>query len=127
MDRETYRNANEFFEFYKHNFIVFYFTLFLALKEAICYGVYGCFSIEPPWVGDTERPITYFPESPSKMKVKFPLLNKYNRNTPHYVDVNDPENVKNFRINPNAKLFLIAHGYLESGDRPWVIPVYVKI
>lgn len=110
-----------------YRFISVYF-IFLAITEAICYGVYGCFSIAPPWVGDTERPITNFPESPSKMKVKFPLFNKYNRNTPHYVDVNDPENVRNFRINPNAKLFLIAHGYLESGDRPWVMFfIYFKI
>lgn len=86
----------------------------------MCYGVYGCFSLAPPWTGDTERPITYFPESPSKMNVKFRLYNRRSGKTVFNVDLNDPDNVKKFNINKNEKLFFITHGYLESGDRPWV-------
>uniref|UniRef100_A0A336LTX6 CSON000474 protein n=1 Tax=Culicoides sonorensis TaxID=179676 RepID=A0A336LTX6_CULSO len=95
--------------------------MIIAITDAICYGVYGCFSIAPPWTGDTERPITYFPESPSIINVKFPIFNKNNRNNPQLVDLNDPDKIKNYRINKNAKLFVVTHGYLESGDRPWIM------
>lgn len=90
------------------------------MTDAICYGVYGCFSIASPWSGNEERPIAILPESPTKMNVKFALFNKHNPDYPRFVDLNDPENVKNFRISKWAPLFFVTHGYLESGDRPWL-------
>lgn len=54
------------------------------------------------------------------MNVKFPMFNRHNKNIAYFIDLNDPDNVKNFKINKNEKLFFITHGYLESGDRPWV-------
>ncbi|XP_063705168.1 pancreatic lipase-related protein 2 [Culicoides brevitarsis] len=92
-----------------------------AITDAICYGVYGCFSLAPPWSGDTERPLTYFPESPSEMNVKFRLYNRRNKNGEFFVDLNDPDKVKTFKINKNAKLFFITHGYLEGGEQPWLL------
>lgn len=54
------------------------------------------------------------------MNVKFPMFNRHTKNKAYFIDLNDPDNVKNFKINKNEKLFFITHGYLESGDRPWV-------
>ena len=37
-----------------------------------------------------------------------------------YIDINDPDSVHDVGINPRGNIYIIAHGYLESGDRPWI-------
>jgi pancreatic triacylglycerol lipase len=36
------------------------------------------------------------------------------------IDINDPETILRVGINPKGHIYVIAHGFLESGDRPWV-------
>lgn len=36
------------------------------------------------------------------------------------IDINDPETIYRVGINPNGHIYVIAHGFLESGDRPWI-------
>jgi pancreatic triacylglycerol lipase len=68
--------------------------------------------------------ISYFlvfsPFSPSIINVKFPTFTSKNRNVPKFIDINDPETILEAGINAEASIFVIAHGFLESGDRPWV-------
>lgn len=39
---------------------------------------------------------------------------------PKFIDLNDPDGVQSLGINPNGSLFIVTHGYLESGDKPWI-------
>lgn len=88
-------------------------------KSPQCYGVYGCFSIEYPWTTVT-RPVSLYPESPSKINVNYPVFNRHSRFSPRKLDLNDPKKTKNIGINPYGNIYFIAHGYIDSGDRPWI-------
>uniref|UniRef100_U5ETF1 Putative pancreatic triacylglycerol lipase n=1 Tax=Corethrella appendiculata TaxID=1370023 RepID=U5ETF1_9DIPT len=88
-------------------------------NEVKCYGVYGCFPLSAPWT-DERRPIAYHPESPKKLDVQYPVFNRYTRDIPKFIDINDPDYVKRVGINPKGKIYFIVHGYIESGDRPWI-------
>ncbi|XP_019559646.3 pancreatic triacylglycerol lipase-like [Aedes albopictus] len=84
-----------------------------------CYGVYGCFPLGYPWV-DEKRPLAYHPRSPAQVDVRFPIFNKPIREHPKFVDINDPDDVKHLGVKGNGRLYVVTHGYIESGDRPWV-------
>lgn len=52
--------------------------------------------------------------------MKYPTFTNENRNHPTFIDINDPETILRAGINPRGHIYFIAHGFLESGDRPWV-------
>ncbi|GAB0094042.1 pancreatic triacylglycerol lipase [Sergentomyia squamirostris] len=89
------------------------------INDIKCYGVYGCFPITPPWTVKT-RPVSLYPESPSRIDPHFPVFNKNRRELPKFIDINDPDQIKNLDINPRGNIYFVSHGYLESGDRPWI-------
>lgn len=60
------------------------------------------------------------PFSPSIIDVKYPAFTNEKRNTPTFIDINDPETIRKVKIKTNGHIYFIAHGFLESGDRPWV-------
>lgn len=60
------------------------------------------------------------PFNPSILNVKYPAFTNTHRNTPRFIDINDPETILRVGINPDHHIYFIAHGFLESGDRPWV-------
>lgn len=60
------------------------------------------------------------PFSPSIIDVKYPAFTNENRNTPTFIDINDPETIRKVKIKTNGHIYFVAHGFLESGDRPWV-------
>lgn len=39
---------------------------------------------------------------------------------PKFIDLDDPDSVHDVGINPRGNIYFIAHGYLESGERPWI-------
>lgn len=82
--------------------------------------MFGCFHINGPWVTD-QRPISQFPESPMKINTRFAVYTKHNRHYPKYLSLNETDETKYSGIHPKATIYVIAHGYLDSGDRPWVI------
>lgn len=84
-----------------------------------CYGVYGCFSIEYPWTTET-RLVSLYPESPLRINPRYPVFHNDARMIPAFLDLNDPEATRQAGINPRGNIFMISHGYLESGDRPWI-------
>lgn len=89
------------------------------IGDTKCYGVYGCFPIAEPWMGET-RPFQLYPQSPSVMQVRYPVFNKNTRIVPKFIDINDPDQVHSVGINPQGSIYFISHGYLESGDRWWI-------
>ena len=88
-------------------------------NDIACYGVYGCFPITDPWTVET-RPVSVYPFSPRKLDVRFPVFHKKVRKIPKFIDINDPDTVHEAGINSRGNIYFIAHGYLESGDRPWI-------
>lgn len=89
-------------------------------EQPRCYGIYGCFPITPPWTSD-QRPISIFPENPMKINTRFAVYTKHNRHLPKYLSLNETDEAKFSGIHAKGNIYVIAHGYLDSGDRPWVI------
>lgn len=89
------------------------------VTETKCYGVYGCFPIDGPWQSPT-RQINHAPQKPSQIRARYPVFNRFHREMPKFIDLNDPDGVQSLGINPNGSLFIVTHGYLESGDKPWI-------
>lgn len=52
--------------------------------------------------------------------VKFKVYTKENRNLPRLIEVNTLEIIPDIGINPHAHIYAIFHGFLESGNRPWI-------
>lgn len=84
-----------------------------------CYGVYGCFPITPPWT-DERRPIALYPEPPAKVNVRFPVFNHRTRSFPKFINLDDPDYLHEVGINPTGPIYIITHGFLESGKAKWI-------
>lgn len=52
--------------------------------------------------------------------MKYPTFTDKNRSNPKFIDINDPETIYRVGINPKGHIYVISHGFLESGDRPWI-------
>lgn len=66
------------------------------------------------------RPVAFYPKSPVECNARYPVFNKSTKNLPKFIDINDPDHLKTVGINPNGKIYLVTHGYMESGNRPWI-------
>lgn len=88
-------------------------------KIPLCYGIYGCFPIDVPWTSE-HRPTGVFPEPPHKLNIKFHVYTQHNRWLPKYLDLNRPEEVRFSGINPKGMIYVIAHGYIDNGDKRWI-------
>ncbi|KAL0277659.1 UNVERIFIED_CONTAM: hypothetical protein PYX00_004877 [Menopon gallinae] len=83
-----------------------------------CYGIYGCFPIDYPWVS-ARRPVSWFPEPPEKVNPKYCLYTRRNIDTCDPLNVEHPELFTSFYV-PNARVYFIAHGFVDTGERPWI-------
>ncbi|XP_034480931.1 pancreatic lipase-related protein 2 [Drosophila innubila] len=90
------------------------------INEVKCFGVYGCFPINGPW-NTVTRTISVHPQKPSEIEPHFTLHTRRTMDQPKYIDLNDPDSVQGLGINKRGRLYLIVHGYLESGDIPWML------
>lgn len=88
-------------------------------NNVVCYGVYGCFPITPPWT-DERRPIALYPDKPSKINVHFPVFNHYTRTIPKFINLDDPDYIQDVGINPTGNIYFITHGFLQSGSARWI-------
>lgn len=52
--------------------------------------------------------------------MRFPVFNEKIRGLPEFIDINDPDTVYNLKLNPKGKIYVLVHGFLEAGDRPWI-------
>ncbi|XP_045130543.1 pancreatic triacylglycerol lipase-like, partial [Portunus trituberculatus] len=84
-----------------------------------CYGVYGCFSLGPPFFS-MARPINAFPLQPHELE---PTLCLYTRDTPAHCQRLPIFNVRAVRktsFRPDAEVKILTHGYLEHGEKRWL-------
>ncbi|BFY99446.1 hypothetical protein BsWGS_02486 [Bradybaena similaris] len=81
--------------------------------DQMCYDKVGCFSNDPPFATSSRRAV--LPESPDKLKTKYILYTRENRDTPVYLDARYPEDVTNvwpdFRERPTK---FIIHGFFHT-------------
>lgn len=94
-------------------------SLFLVDDTMICYGMYGCFSISSPWT-DINRPVTEFPDHPAKISPRYCLHTRYNRNYCQYLDHTNRSSIYRSFFTPFHKTYVVTHGFLENGDKPWL-------
>lgn len=85
-----------------------------------CFGVYGCFPINGPW-NTVTRTISVHPQKPSEIEPHYTLHTRRALDQPKYIDLNDPDSVQSMGINPHGRIYMLVHGYLESGDIPWML------
>lgn len=90
------------------------------INEVKCFGVYGCFPINGPW-NTVTRTIGVHPQKPSEIEPHFTLHTRKELDQPLYLDLNDPDSVQGMGVDPHGKIFLLVHGYLESGEIPWML------
>lgn len=84
-----------------------------------CYGVYGCFPISTPWTSE-HRPVSLFPEYPDKISPGFWLYKTYDQEIPFVFNLDDFDTVQKSGMNVHEPIYVITHGYLEAGNRPWI-------
>lgn len=94
-------------------------VFFFSDDTLICYGIYGCFSVVSPWI-DTSRPVTNFPEYPAKVSPKYCLHTRYNRDYCQYLDHENRSSVYRSYFTPFHKTYVLTHGFLENGEKPWL-------
>lgn len=56
-----------------------------------------------------------------KINTRFAVYTKHNRHMPKFLSLNETGETKYSGIHPKGMIYVIAHGYLDSGDRPWVL------
>ncbi|KAJ8889278.1 hypothetical protein PR048_008776 [Dryococelus australis] len=84
-----------------------------------CYQPYGCFNILFPWT-DVNRPISYLPEHPKKVNANFCLLTRRNHNKCQNLSPADPNTFYWANVNQHDFTYVICHGYMENGRKPWI-------
>lgn len=92
-----------------------------------CYGRYGCFSTVGPWKNDLTRPVSLFPFPPEVVDPQYCL---YTRRNPHNCEpllIEDPSSIYRSSYIPRGQVYFIAHGFVESGNRPWIkVEIFLK-
>lgn len=86
---------------------------------AVCYGELGCYSVNFPWT-DESRPVSQHPEPPEKVDPRFCLYTRQNPNDCQRLFYNDTKSFYTSSLVPTHRLYLIAHGFLESGEKKWI-------
>ncbi|XP_052860285.1 pancreatic triacylglycerol lipase-like [Anopheles cruzii] len=88
-------------------------------QNEMCHGMFECFPIGPPWTS-ARRPIALYPEKQSKIDVRFAVFSGRNRTFPAFLDLDQLDSVHRANINPSAMIYVITHGFLESGKARWI-------
>ncbi|CAG9862325.1 unnamed protein product [Phyllotreta striolata] len=93
----------------------------LETNASKCYHKYdrnfGCFDLNYPWTSE-HRPVSTFPEEIDKIEPQYLLHTRGNNPVQmHLSDVGKklPPNLK-----PKNPIYLITHGYIESGSISWI-------
>ncbi|XP_039275261.1 pancreatic lipase-related protein 2-like [Nilaparvata lugens] len=84
-----------------------------------CYDNLGCYSINPPWT-DVSRPVSKYPEPPEKVSPKYCLYTRHNRHVCQQLVYTNPRTIYRSYLMPTHKVYFIAHGFLENGEKDWI-------
>eukprot|EP00095_Tigriopus_kingsejongensis_P009684 maker-scaffold84_size396325-snap-gene-1.19 protein:Tk09684 transcript:maker-scaffold84_size396325-snap-gene-1.19-mRNA-1 annotation:"hypothetical protein DAPPUDRAFT_51580" len=84
-----------------------------------CFGRYGCFSVDRPWLS-SHRPLSFFPKSPKVMNAYFFLYTRRNPIHLHLLKIDDNPSLLTSYFDPNKMTFILTHGYFEHGHVTWL-------
>ncbi|XP_029155587.1 pancreatic triacylglycerol lipase-like [Nylanderia fulva] len=84
-----------------------------------CFEPYGCFYIGAPWSGEN-RPVVTFPERPDSINPRYTIHTRQQVDT-YELKIDDIEAIQRSPLNKNNNLYFIIHGFLDNGDKTWVL------
>lgn len=85
-----------------------------------CYQPYGCFYIGSPWSGEN-RPVSTFPVRPDSINPRFLLYTREQSDKSYPLSIDQFETIRNAPFKKDGTLYFIIHGYLDNGDKTWVM------
>ncbi|XP_031367475.1 pancreatic triacylglycerol lipase-like isoform X2 [Apis dorsata] len=85
-----------------------------------CYEPYGCFYIGSPWSGE-HRPVSTFPDRPDSINPRYLLYIREIIEQPQELKIDKNETIHNSVFKKQNNLYLIVHGFLDNGDKTWVM------
>lgn len=91
-----------------------------------CYKPFGCFYIGPPWSGEN-RPVSTFPARPDSINPRYMLYTREHAEKPHELKIDDFETIRTSPLKDKTNLYLIIHGFLDNGDKTWVLRVMKEL
>ncbi|XP_058801466.1 pancreatic lipase-related protein 2-like [Phymastichus coffea] len=84
-----------------------------------CYPPFGCFYIGAPWSGGS-RPVSTFPVRPETISPLFMLYTRH-LDQPRELSIDNFRSIRDSPLKRNANLYFIIHGYLDNGNKTWVL------
>lgn len=90
-------------------------------ESIVCYGMYGCFSKESPWINNKTRTVIEFPAHPSLINPIFCLKTRYNAKECQYLDYTNRSSIFRSYYTPNHKTYVVVHGFLDDGQKSWIL------
>ncbi|XP_003701803.1 pancreatic triacylglycerol lipase [Megachile rotundata] len=84
-----------------------------------CFEPYGCFYIGAPWSGEN-RPVSTFPARPDSINPRYVLYTR-GHTEPQELKIDKYETIQQSPFRKKANLYLIIHGFLDNGDKTWVM------
>lgn len=82
--------------------------------------MYGCFPVTSPWINNHTRPVANFPDHPFRVNTGFCLHTRYNPTECQYLDFNNRTSIFQSFYTPFHKTYFVAHGFMDTGDKPWM-------
>ncbi|XP_038056438.1 pancreatic triacylglycerol lipase-like [Patiria miniata] len=87
----------------------------------VCYPNIGCFDYGYPFLDPPDRPLSWAPQSPSKINPRFLLHTRRNplKAEAQTLDSDDPSTISNSHFDSTKETKFICHGFIESGVIEW--------
>lgn len=85
-----------------------------------CYRPFGCFFIGAPWSSE-HRPVSTFPGRPDSVDCHYMLYTRSYSDEPYELFIDDFDSIKKSPLRNNKNVYLIIHGYLDNGDKTWIL------
>ncbi|KAG5335487.1 LIPR2 protein, partial [Acromyrmex charruanus] len=91
-----------------------------------CYEPFGCFYIGPPWSGE-DRPVSTFPARPDSINPHYILYTREQTGKPYELKIDGNSTIRKSPLNKKNNLYFIIHGFLDNGDKTWVLRVMKEL
>ncbi|XP_070183854.1 pancreatic triacylglycerol lipase-like [Littorina saxatilis] len=82
-------------------------------RSSVCYGDLGCFSNNAPF-HSLQRPVSFLPESPTKINPRFMLYTRQARTSGHRLHSGDAAGLKSSTFRANRPTKFLVHGFIDN-------------
>ncbi|XP_022092224.1 pancreatic triacylglycerol lipase-like [Acanthaster planci] len=89
--------------------------------KEVCYSNIGCFNYGYPFLDPPQRPLSWAPQSPSRVNPRFLLHTRHNplKDQAQELYIDNPSSITSSHFDPSKETKLICHGFLESNVIEW--------